>query len=48
MRRAYSDESILKILGGNFLRVFERAEEFAKNTRTTLSEDGNLSKIDRP
>ena len=48
MRRGYSDADVLKILGGNFLRVFEAAEAFARATGTTLSGDGSTRRIDRP
>lgn len=46
VKRGYDDASILKILGGNFLRVFEEAERYAKATKTTLSGDGSQAKID--
>lgn len=46
--RGYKDDEILKILGGNFLRAFGEAERFAKATKTTLSGDGSLRRIDRP
>ena len=46
VRRGYSDEDVLKILGGNFLRVFAAAEAYAKSTGTTLSGDGSRKTID--
>lgn len=46
VKRGYSDDDILKILGGNFLRVFEAAEAYAKSTNTRLSADGSQKKID--
>lgn len=45
VKRGYKDEDILKILGGNFLRVFEAAETYAKSTSTTLSGDGSTRRI---
>ena len=47
VKRGYSDEDILKILGGNFMRVFEAAEMYAKSTKTTLSGDGSTKRIDK-
>jgi membrane dipeptidase len=47
VRRGYKDEDILKILGENFLRVFERAEAFAKAKGSRLSGDGSTKRIDR-
>ena len=46
VRRGYEDDAILKILGGNFLRVFEAAEAYAASTKTTLSGDGSTKKIE--
>jgi membrane dipeptidase len=46
VERGYSDEDVLKILGGNFLRVFSAAEAYAASTHTTLSGDGDRTKID--
>lgn len=48
VRRGYSDEDVLKILGGNFLRVLEAAEAFARATGTTLSGDGSTRRNDPP
>jgi membrane dipeptidase len=47
VKRGYDDDTVLKILGGNFLRVFEAAEAYAKSTNTTLSGDGSTKRIDR-
>jgi membrane dipeptidase len=45
VKRGYKDEDILKILGGNFLRVMESAEAYARSTATTLSGDGSTRRI---
>ena len=45
VKRGYADEDILKILGGNFLRVLESAEAYSRSTATTLSGDGSTKKI---
>jgi membrane dipeptidase len=47
VRRGYKDEEILKILGENFLRVFEKAETFAKSKGARISGDGSTKRIDR-
>lgn len=45
VRRGYSDRDILKMLGGNLLRVLERAEAYAEATETTLSGDGSTRQL---
>ncbi len=45
LRRGYSDADVLKILGENFLRVFERTEAYARSTQTRLSGDGSTKQI---
>ncbi|WP_437312947.1 dipeptidase [Sorangium sp. So ce385] len=45
VRRGYSDEDILKLLGGNFLRIFEQAEAYAASTETSLSGDGSTRQL---
>ncbi len=45
VRRGYSDGDILRLLGGNFLRVLEQAEAYAASTDTTLSGHGSLRQL---
>ncbi|HVJ89330.1 MAG TPA: membrane dipeptidase, partial [Labilithrix sp.] len=47
LRRGYKEDDIRKILGGNFLRVLERAEAFAKTKGSRLSGDGSNKRIER-
>lgn len=47
VKRGYEDDAILKVLGGNFLRVLDAAEAYAASTKTTLSGDGSTKRIDR-
>jgi membrane dipeptidase len=47
MKRGYKDEDILKILGENFLRVFERTEAYAKSKSSLISGEGSTKRIDR-
>lgn len=46
LRRGYPEKDILKVLGGNFLRVFEQVEKVAKSKSSRISGDGSLKKID--
>jgi membrane dipeptidase len=45
LRRGYSEKDILRVLGGNFMRVFEQAENVAKIGSRKVSADGSLKKI---
>jgi membrane dipeptidase len=47
VKRGHSDETIRKVLGGNFLRVLEAAEAHAQATRTSVSGGGSLRRIDK-
>ncbi|WP_394837322.1 dipeptidase [Pendulispora rubella] len=46
LRRGHSDEDVLKVLGGNFMRAFEAIEAYAKSTNTTLSGNGDTTLIE--
>lgn len=46
LRRGYSDEDVRKILGGNFMRVFDAAETYARGPHTTTSGDGDTTRIE--
>jgi len=45
LQRGYSEQDILKVLGGNFLRVFNQAEQVAKASGGKISAGGSLKKI---
>ena len=45
LKRGYSEKDILKVLGGNFMRVFEKVEQAAKTNSRKISGEGSLKKI---
>ncbi len=45
LKRGYSEEEILKVLGKNFLRAFEKAEQVAKINSRKISGEGSLKKM---
>jgi membrane dipeptidase len=45
LRRGYTEQEIRKVLGENFLRAFERAEQVARINQRKISADGSLMKI---
>lgn len=46
LRRGYSEKDIRKVLGGNFMRVFRQAERTAQSTRSNISGEGSVRRID--
>jgi membrane dipeptidase len=47
LRRGYSEQEILKVLGGNFLRAFEQAEQVARVNAGKISAGGSLKKMNK-
>ncbi|MFN3330256.1 MAG: membrane dipeptidase, partial [Pyrinomonadaceae bacterium] len=45
LRRGYTEQEILKVLGGNFLRAFAEAERVAKINSRKISAEGSLKKF---
>ena len=48
LRRGHTDEEVLKILGGNFMRVFAEAERVAGVERRKVSGEGSLRRLNSP
>jgi len=46
LRRGYSEQDILKILGGNFMRAFAEVERVARVEQRKISGEGNLRRIE--
>jgi membrane dipeptidase len=45
LRRGYSEQDILKVLGENFMRVFKKAEDVAKIKTREISGEGSQKKL---
>ncbi|HUF03989.1 MAG TPA: dipeptidase [Aridibacter sp.] len=45
LRRGYSEEDVLKVLGGNFMRAFEKTEKVAKIGSRKVSGEGSQRKL---
>lgn len=48
LRRGHSDADVLKILGGNLMRVFAQAERVAAVERRQISGEGSLRRLGAP
>jgi membrane dipeptidase len=48
LRRGHSEADVLKILGGNFMRVFAEAERVAGVERRKVSGEGSLRRLNAP
>ncbi len=46
LKRGYSERDVRKILGENFLRAFAEAERVAANSRSAVSRDGSVRRIE--
>jgi membrane dipeptidase len=46
LKRGYSERDIRKILGENFLRAFAEAERVAANSRSAVSRDGSVRRLE--
>ncbi len=46
LRRGYTEKEIKKVLGENFMRVFESAEKISKASRKGISGNGSLKKME--
>ena len=46
LRRGYSEQDILKILGGNFMRAFAEVERVARTSQREISGEGSLRRLE--
>jgi membrane dipeptidase len=46
LRRGYSEQDILKILGGNFMRAFAEVERVARTGQREISGEGSLRRLE--
>jgi membrane dipeptidase len=46
LRRGYSEQDILKVLGGNFMRAFAEVERVARVEQRKISGEGNLRRLE--
>src|ERR671929_193101 len=46
LRRGYSEKDIRKVLGENFMRVFSEAERLAQSSRSKISGEGSVRRIE--
>ena len=46
LRRGYSEQDVLKILGGNFMRAFAEVERVGRVEQRKISGEGNLRRIE--
>jgi membrane dipeptidase len=45
LKRGYTEQEVRKVLGENFMRAFEKAEQVARSKSSKISADGSLMKI---
>ena len=47
LKRGYTERDIRKVLGENMLRAMAQAERVARSTRTSISGQGSLKRIQK-
>jgi hypothetical protein len=45
LKRGYTEQEVRKVLGENFMRAFEKAEQVARSKSSKISADGSLKKL---